>query len=148
MSGFHVRPGRETARTGVWFCAGFDRDRAATTAHILDKEPSPVLKESVSLPEVLLSVRAESKQRHDRGVGRFRISPPSPEPLPSFKRPKGSALLDFPLRTGGPAGRTITNVRVGKISVYPGGPWPSRVLFLPGNRLILLVIIRESDCRD
>ena len=45
-------------------------------------------------------------------------------------RPKGIALLEFPLRAGSPAGRTITNIRVGKISVYPEGPKPSRVLFL------------------
>ena len=42
-------------------------------------------------------------------------------------RPKGIALLEFPLRAGSPAGRTITNVRVGKISVYPG-----RAEALPG----------------
>ncbi len=90
---------------------------------------------SLSLPEVLLSVRAESKQRHDRGGGRFRISPPSPEPLPSFKRPKGSALLDFPLRAGSPAGKPLAGAGwschvgkthiVGKIRSVPGGPKPS-----------------------
>ena len=59
-------------------------------------------------------------------------------------RPKGIALLEFPLRAGSPARRTITNVRVGKISVYPGGPRPSRVLFLPGNCRILLELIGDS----
>ena len=127
----------------MWFCVGFDRDRTATTAHILDKEPSPVLKESVSLPEVLLSVRAESKQRHDRGGGRFRISPPSPEPLPSFKRPKGSALLDIPVQTGSPAGKPLAGVHwschVGKIPVYPG-----RAEALPGCVVLKRFVLLES----
>ena len=87
------------------------------------------------LPGAFLSARAERKQRHDRGGGRFRISPPSPEPFPSFKRPKGCALLEIPVRTGNPARRTdsSTSLRMTERGgpCPPGGHSPSRVL--PGH---------------
>ena len=60
----------------------------------------------ICLPAVLLSARAESKQRHARG-GRFRISPPSG--LPPFKRPQGSALLEIPEK-----GRAANALTVGE----------------------------------
>ena len=84
---------------------------------LVKKTNKAAFREAIILPEAILSARAERMQRHARG-GRFRISPPSG--LPSFKRPKGCALLDIPVRTGN-AAEKLTGGRGKRKGELPDG---------------------------
>ena len=137
------------------FRAGAAGVQPERLGHIQGKETSPVLA-SVILSKAknpflcqrsfFLFVQKVSKDT--TGEGEDSESLPLPGTPLLIQTAKRECPFGFPLRTGGPAGRTITTVRVGKISVYPGGPWPSRVLYLLENGRILLEIIGEAACGE
>ena len=122
------------------FRAGAAGVQPERLGHIQGKETSPVLA-SVILSKAknpflcqrsfFLFVQKVSKDT--TGEGEDSESLPLPGTPLLIQTAKRECPFGFPLQTESPAGRTITNVRVGKISVYPGEPKPSRVLFLPGN---------------